>query len=137
MNKIFAVSGVVVKELYRRKDFYVLFILTVIICLVMGSMNVFSRLNTRAMKTPIGLVTRKTSTRKNAICNHPLIVMSELLRTQERVHEIDGREHTDCEHNHRFHAHKVLLTSHAHKSARKRSTAEKKQSSPRSKACPA
>jgi len=42
MNKIFAVSGVVVKELYRRKDFYVLFILTVIICLVMGSMNVFN-----------------------------------------------------------------------------------------------
>ena len=42
MNKIFAVSGVVIKELYRRKDFYVLFILTVIICLIMGSINVFN-----------------------------------------------------------------------------------------------
>jgi hypothetical protein len=29
MNNIFAVAGVVIKELYRRKDFYVLFILTI------------------------------------------------------------------------------------------------------------
>lgn len=42
MNKIFAVAGVVIKELYRRKDFYVLFILTIIICLIMGSINVFN-----------------------------------------------------------------------------------------------
>jgi len=28
MNKIFAIAGVVIKELYRRKDFYVLFVLT-------------------------------------------------------------------------------------------------------------
>jgi Cu-processing system permease protein len=42
MNKIFAVAGVVIKELYRRKDFYVLFILTIMICLVMGSINVFN-----------------------------------------------------------------------------------------------
>jgi ABC-type transport system involved in multi-copper enzyme maturation permease subunit len=41
MNKIFAVAGVVIKELYRRKDFYVLFILTVLITLVMGSVNFF------------------------------------------------------------------------------------------------
>ena len=42
MNKIFAVAGVVIKELYRRKDFYVMFILTIIICLIMGSINVFN-----------------------------------------------------------------------------------------------
>lgn len=42
MNKIFAVAGVVIKELYRRKDFYVLFILTIIICLIMGSINIFN-----------------------------------------------------------------------------------------------
>jgi ABC-type transport system involved in multi-copper enzyme maturation permease subunit len=42
MNNIFAVAGVVIKELYRRKDFYVLFILTVLICLVMASVNVFN-----------------------------------------------------------------------------------------------
>ena len=32
----------VIKELYRRKDFYVLFILTVLICLVMASVNIFN-----------------------------------------------------------------------------------------------
>jgi ABC-type transport system involved in multi-copper enzyme maturation permease subunit len=42
MNNIFAVAGVVIKELYRRKDFYVLFILTVVICLVMASVNIYN-----------------------------------------------------------------------------------------------
>lgn len=42
MNNIFAVSGIVLKELYRRKDIYVLFILTVLICMVMGSVNIFN-----------------------------------------------------------------------------------------------
>ncbi|MGN6555930.1 MAG: ABC transporter permease, partial [Verrucomicrobiota bacterium] len=42
MNKIFAVAGVVIKELYRRKDFYVLFILTALITLIMGSVNIFN-----------------------------------------------------------------------------------------------
>ena len=42
MNNIFAVDGIVIKELYRRKDFYVLFILTVVICLVMASVNIYN-----------------------------------------------------------------------------------------------
>lgn len=42
MNKIFAVAGVVIKELYRRKDFYVLFILTVLITMLMWFMNFFN-----------------------------------------------------------------------------------------------
>ncbi len=42
MKNIFAVAGVVIKELYRRKDFYVLFILTILICLIMASVNVFN-----------------------------------------------------------------------------------------------
>ncbi|HEY1787400.1 MAG TPA: ABC transporter permease [Verrucomicrobiae bacterium] len=42
MRNVFAIAGVVIKELYRRKDFYVLFILTIIICLVMASMNVLN-----------------------------------------------------------------------------------------------
>ncbi|HXD00994.1 MAG TPA: ABC transporter permease subunit [Verrucomicrobiae bacterium] len=41
MNVIFAVAGVVIKEMYRRKDFYVLLILTVVITLLMGSINFF------------------------------------------------------------------------------------------------
>jgi ABC-type transport system involved in multi-copper enzyme maturation permease subunit len=42
MRNIFAVAGIVIKELYRRKDFYVLFILTILICLVMASVNIFN-----------------------------------------------------------------------------------------------
>jgi Cu-processing system permease protein len=41
MNAIFALSNVVIKELYRRKDFYVLLVMTVIITLVMASANLF------------------------------------------------------------------------------------------------
>jgi ABC-type transport system involved in multi-copper enzyme maturation permease subunit len=41
MNTILALSGVVIKELYRRKDFYVLFVLTALITLVMGSVTFF------------------------------------------------------------------------------------------------
>jgi len=42
MKNIFAVAGVVIKELYRRKDFYVLFIVTILICLVMASINIYN-----------------------------------------------------------------------------------------------
>jgi ABC-type transport system involved in multi-copper enzyme maturation permease subunit len=45
MKNIFAVSSIVIKELYRRKDFYVLFILTVLICLVMASVSIFNDQN--------------------------------------------------------------------------------------------
>src|SRR5690349_17826744 len=41
MSTVAAVAGVVVRELYRRKDFYVLFVLTALITLVMGSVNLF------------------------------------------------------------------------------------------------
>src|SRR4051812_23472462 len=36
-----AIAGVVIKELYRRKDFYVLFILTALITLALGSAKFF------------------------------------------------------------------------------------------------
>jgi ABC-type transport system involved in multi-copper enzyme maturation permease subunit len=42
MNAIFAISGVVIKELYRRKDFYVLFVLTLLITLLVGAMRFFN-----------------------------------------------------------------------------------------------
>ena len=41
MNNAFAIAGIVIKELYRRKDVYVLFILTMLICMVMASVNIF------------------------------------------------------------------------------------------------
>jgi len=42
MSSIFAVANVVIKELYRRKDAYVLLILTVLICMIMASVNIFN-----------------------------------------------------------------------------------------------
>jgi Cu-processing system permease protein len=42
MNTIWALSGVVLKELYRRKDFYVLFVLTVVLTLVAGMHRFFN-----------------------------------------------------------------------------------------------
>jgi ABC-type transport system involved in multi-copper enzyme maturation permease subunit len=42
MHTVFALASVVIKELYRRKDFYVLFILTALITLLMGSVSIFN-----------------------------------------------------------------------------------------------
>jgi len=42
MRTVFALAGVVIKELYRRKDFYVLFILTIVICVIMAMVNIFN-----------------------------------------------------------------------------------------------
>src|SRR5579859_7520873 len=42
MSNAFAVAGIVMKELYRRKDFYVLFVMTVLICVVMASVTFFN-----------------------------------------------------------------------------------------------
>lgn len=41
MNAILAVAILVIKELYRRKDFYVLFVLTALITLLMGAVTFF------------------------------------------------------------------------------------------------
>src|SRR5205814_8836783 len=41
MSTISALAGVVIKELYRRKDFYVLFFLTGLLTLVLGSVKFF------------------------------------------------------------------------------------------------
>ena len=42
MNAVFAMAGVVIKELYRRKDFYVLFVLTAVITLLLGAVRFFN-----------------------------------------------------------------------------------------------
>lgn len=44
MNTVFAIAGVVIKELYRRKDFYVLFVLSALITIAAGSVNFFKDL---------------------------------------------------------------------------------------------
>lgn len=42
LNNVQAIGGVVIRELSRRKDFYVLFILTAILTLALGSVNFFN-----------------------------------------------------------------------------------------------
>lgn len=44
-GNVLAIAGLVLKELCRRKDFYVLFILTALITLAMGSVNFFNEDN--------------------------------------------------------------------------------------------
>ena len=44
-SNVLAIAGVVIKEMYRRKDFYVLFVLTALITLVMGSVTFFNQDN--------------------------------------------------------------------------------------------
>src|SRR5713101_8243808 len=46
MGNAQAIADVVIKELYRRKDFYVLFILTALITLVIGSVNFLGEAST-------------------------------------------------------------------------------------------
>jgi ABC-type transport system involved in multi-copper enzyme maturation permease subunit len=41
MNTVMALAGIVIKELYRRKDFYVVFVLTAVMTLLLGSVNFF------------------------------------------------------------------------------------------------
>jgi len=41
MKTVVALASIVIKELYRRKDFYVLFVLTAVITVVMGSVSFF------------------------------------------------------------------------------------------------
>ena len=42
MNTVLAIAGVVIKDLYRRKDFYVLLVLTFVITSMLGMINFFN-----------------------------------------------------------------------------------------------
>jgi hypothetical protein len=44
------------------------------------------------MKSPSGFVAARTRAKKNRICSQPFAVMSELLRAQERVSEVDEQQ---------------------------------------------
>ncbi|HEY3864060.1 MAG TPA: ABC transporter permease [Verrucomicrobiae bacterium] len=41
-KNVLAIAGVVIKEMYRRKDFYVLFALIILLTVVLGSVNFFN-----------------------------------------------------------------------------------------------
>src|SRR5260370_1613384 len=67
-----------------------------------GSRNVFSRLKTWAIKTPIGFVIARMIKKKTRICNQPLMVISEFLRAQDRVGQIDKHQGTNHQAQYRF-----------------------------------
>src|SRR5215471_8269093 len=92
-----------------------------------GSMKVRSRENTRAMKIPKGLVTAKISARKTKICNQPLIVMSEFLRAQESVEEVNGCDGADDDHDERLSIHGYAPTSPDRRNVHRRSIRQKKR----------
>ena len=46
MNNILVITSIVLKELVRRKDAYVLLIITVLLTLLSGSVNIFGDLKT-------------------------------------------------------------------------------------------
>src|SRR5579862_3376360 len=64
-----------------------------------GSRKVRSPANTRAMKIPSGLVTAKIRARKTKICSQPLMVISEFLRAQQRVEQVNRGHRADDEHD--------------------------------------
>src|SRR5208283_3078347 len=63
-----------------------------------GSKNVRSRLKIRVRNTPMGLVTARIRARNTTIWNHPLAVMSELLRSQQCVEEVNHHQRTNDNH---------------------------------------
>src|SRR5208337_1133533 len=71
-----------------------------------GSMNVRSRLNTRVRNTPMGLVTARIRARNTMIWNHPLAVMSELLRSQQCVEEVNHHQPANDDHDGRLDVHR-------------------------------
>src|SRR5579863_7911583 len=73
-----------------------------------GSRKVRSRLKTRAMKTPRGLVTAKIRPRNATTWSQPLRVISEFLRAQQGVEQIHGGQCADDEHDERLSVHEIL-----------------------------
>src|SRR5712692_1835561 len=73
-----------------------------------GSRKVRSRLNTLAMNTPSGLVIARIRARNTAICIQPLVVISEVLRPQQGIHQVDHQSGTYNQHDDRFSVHNNL-----------------------------
>src|ERR1039458_2486779 len=70
-----------------------------------GSRKVRSPLNTLAMYTPSGLVIARIRARNTKICIQPLVVISEFLRSQQRIEQVDHQTCTNDQHDDRFSIH--------------------------------
>src|SRR5262249_19641561 len=65
------------------------------------------------MNSPAGLATASTAAKNKKICNQPFIVMSEFLRTQERVQQIDHQQKADEQNENVFKVHWPFSLSRA------------------------
>src|SRR5208282_4484076 len=72
-----------------------------------GSRKVRSPLNTLAMNTPSGLVIARIRARNTPICIQPLVVISEFLRSQQRIEQVDHQPCTHNQHDDRFSIHSL------------------------------
>jgi hypothetical protein len=63
------------------------------------------------MNTPSGLVTANISPKNRRIWNHPFAVISKLLRSQQRIHEIGHHPGRDQQHDDRFSIHNLTLAN--------------------------
>src|SRR5215217_5550410 len=96
-----------------------------------GCRNVRSPLKTWVINRPDGFVTASTTARKSRICNQPLTVISELLRAQQRVGEVDEQQCRGRQAQDRFPTHDTRLTASARTRGRTRARAGRKESSSR------
>src|SRR4029077_18254931 len=78
-----------------------------------GSRKVRSRLNTLAMNTPRGLVSARITARNTNICIQPLVVISELLRSQQGIQQVDHQPCTYYQHDDRFSVHIDLSSANS------------------------
>src|SRR5208282_1217043 len=70
-----------------------------------GSRNVRSRLKTFAMNTPSGLVIARIRARNTKIWIQPLVVISEFLRSQQGIQQVDHQPGAYQQHDDRFSIH--------------------------------
>jgi len=57
------------------------------------------------MNTPRGLVIARIRARNTKICIQPLVVISEFLRSQQGVEQVDHQTRTNDQHDDRFSTH--------------------------------
>src|SRR5713226_6254655 len=101
-----------------------------------GSRKVCSRLNTLAMKTPRGLVSARITARNTKICIQPVVVISEFLRAQQGIKQVDHQPGTYNQHADRFGVHsdylrRLVLSEFDRRIAHTPALARRKLSQPR------
>src|ERR1035437_9629607 len=88
------------------------------------------------MNTPSGLVIARSTARNTTICIQPLVVISEFLRSQQRIQQVDHQTGAYNEHDDRFSIHidclrRFVLSEFDRRIAHNQATARRTLSQPR------